>query len=286
MIKKIIFLLIAILFISIPISKAQKLKNSIQIKGSDTMVNLVQAWSERFMQKNPAVFIAVTGGGSGTGIASLINGSCDIASSSREMKKKEIELAKSKGINPYEVIVALDGVAVVVNPKNPVEKLTLSELKDIFTGKINNWKQVGGEDRKIVVLSREVNSGTYIYFKEHVLKREDGTFEEFSASSLLLPSSQAICEEVSYNESAIGYYGMGYLNPKNKPLAIATDKDSKYILPTIENVISREYPISRPLFFYTNGYPQGLIKEFLDFVLSDEGQRIVLEVDFVPIKKN
>ncbi|MCM8793870.1 MAG: phosphate ABC transporter substrate-binding protein, partial [Candidatus Omnitrophica bacterium] len=166
------------------IGYAQK-KGIIQIKGSDTMVNLVQAWAEKYMEKNPNSFIAVTGGGSGTGIAALLNKTCSIASSSRKMKEKEVTLAKSKGIDPQEFIVGYDGIAVVVNPKNPVDRLTLKQLKDIYTGKITNWSQLGGENKSIVVLSREVNSGTHIYFKEHVLENE-----EFSPQALLLPSSQ------------------------------------------------------------------------------------------------
>ncbi len=260
-------------------------KNSLQIKGSDTMVNLVQAWAERFMQKKPQVLLAVTGGGSGTGLASLISGTCDIAVSSREIKEKEIQLAKKRRITPYQIKVALDGIAVVVHPKNPVEKLTLEELALIFSGKITNWKELGGEDKKSVILSREVNSGTHVYFKEHVLRMNGpNSKEEFSPSALLLPSSQAIADEVAQNPATIGYYGMGYLCPKQKAIMVAKDKQSEYVAPTLENVVDGKYPISRPLYFYTNGKPQGLIKEFIDFVLSEEGQRIVKETDFVPIK--
>ncbi|MDP3131017.1 MAG: PstS family phosphate ABC transporter substrate-binding protein, partial [Bacillota bacterium] len=143
-------------------------KNSIQMKGSDTMVNLGQSWAEKYMENNPGGFIAVTGGGSGTGLSSLISGTCDIAMSSRNIKDKEISLAKQKGINPCEIKVALDGLAVVVNPQNSVSRLTLDQLAGIFTGKISNWKELGGKDQKIVILSREVNSGTHVYFKEHV----------------------------------------------------------------------------------------------------------------------
>jgi phosphate transport system substrate-binding protein len=147
--------------------------NMIQIKGSDTMVNLAQSWAEKYMEKNPQEFIAVTGGGSGTGLSSLISGTCDIAISSRDIKEKEISLAKQKGITPYEIKVALDGLAVVVNPVNPVDKLTMQQLADIFDGKVVNWKEVGGKDAKIVLLSREVNSGTHVYFKEHILRKGD-----------------------------------------------------------------------------------------------------------------
>lgn len=265
---------------------AVKEKNSIQVKGSDTMVNLAQAWAERYMEKNPAEFVAVTGGGSGTGFSSLISGTCDIAMSSRNIKQKEIDLARQKGINPYEIKVALDGLAVVVNPKNPVSKLTLDELADIFTRRVTNWKEVGAGDLKIVILSREVNSGTHVYFKEHVLRKgKADSNEEFAPSALLLSSSQAIADEVAGNPSSIGYYGMGYISNRQKAVSVAKDKASEYIPPTIENVINGKYPISRPLFVYTNGQPQGLVKKFVDFMLSEDGQDIVLKTDFVPIKR-
>jgi len=260
-------------------------KNSIQIKGSDTMVNLGQAWAEKYMEKNSSDFVAVTGGGSGTGLSSLISGTCDIAMSSRNIKDKEISLAKGKGINPYEIKVALDGLAVVVNPKNPVSELTVDQLARIFTGKITDWKELGGEDLKIVILSREVNSGTHVYFKEHILRKGDANSkEEFAAGALLLSSSQAIADEVAGNPGAVGYYGMGYISNKQKPVMVAKDVKSEYIAPLIENVINGKYPISRPLFLYANGQPQGLVKKFVDFVLSKEGQEIVLATDFVPIK--
>jgi phosphate transport system substrate-binding protein len=260
--------------------------NSIQIKGSDTMVNLGQAWAEKYMEENPQNFVAVTGGGSGTGLSSLISGSCDIAMSSRDIKNKEIALAKQKGINPHEIKVALDGLAVVVNPANPVSKLTLKQLADIFSGKISNWKEVGGVDQKIVILSREVNSGTHVYFKEHVLRNNDpNRKDEFAPGALLLSSSQAIADEVAHNSGAIGYYGMGYISSKQKPVQVASDEKSPYIDPTIENVVSGKYPISRPLYLYTNGEPQGLVKKCVDYTLSKEGQEIVVQTDFVPVKK-
>jgi phosphate transport system substrate-binding protein len=265
---------------------AAKDKNSIQVKGSDTMVNLGQAWAEKYMEKNAGDFVAVTGGGSGTGLSSLISGTCDIAMSSRNIKEKEIALAKQKGINPNEIKVALDGLAVVVNPGNPIGKLTLAQLADIFTGRVTNWKEIGGKDERIVVLSREVNSGTHVYFKEHVLRKNDpNSREEFAPTALMLSSSQAIADEIAGNPAAVGYYGMGYISKKQKPLAIAKDENSEYEAPTIENVINGKYPISRPLFLYTNGVPGGLVKKFVDFTLSKEGQDIVLATDFVPINK-
>jgi len=284
MIKRWLFVLIAVACATSAF--AARDKNSIQVKGSDTMVNLGQAWAEKYMEKNPGGFVAVTGGGSGTGLSSLISGTCDIAMSSRSIKEKEIALAKQKGINPNEIKAALDGLAVVVNPNNPVSKLTTDQLAAIFTGKITNWKELGGKDEKIVLLSREVNSGTHVYFKEHVLRKNDpNSKEEFASNALMLSSSQAIADEIAGNSAAIGYYGMGYISKKQKPLSIAKDEKSEYETPTIENVISGKYPISRPLFLYTNGAPEGLVKKFVDFALSKEGQDIVLATDFVPVNK-
>ncbi len=279
------FLILVVLLIASP-AFARSGKNSIQIKGSDTMVNLGQAWSEKYMEMNPGDFIAVTGGGSGTGLSSLISGSCDLAMSSRDIKEKEIVLAKAKGINPNEIKIALDGLAVVVNPANPVTDLTLDQLAGIFTGRTSNWKELGGLDEKIVVLSREVNSGTHVYFKEHVLRKNDpASQEEFAANALMLSSSQAIADEVSSNIAAVGYYGMGYISPKQKAVHIAKTEGEPYVVPLIENVINGTYPISRPLLVYTNGTPEGLVKKLIDFALSKEGQEIVLKTDFVPIVK-
>ena len=284
MFRKWLFVLIAVMFTTSAF--AAKDKNSIQVKGSDTMVNLGQAWAEKYMDKNPTDFVAVTGGGSGTGLSSLISGTCDIAMSSRNIKEKEIALAQQKGINPNEIKVALDGLAVVVNPNNPISKLTLAQLADIFTGRVASWKEIGGKDEKIVILSREVNSGTHVYFKEHVLRKNDpNSKEEFAPRALMLSSSQAIADEVAGNSAAVGYYGMGYISKKQKPVAIAKDEKSEYESPTIENVINGKYPISRPLFIYTNGTPEGLVKKFVDFTLSKEGQDIVLVTDFVPVNK-
>lgn len=272
------------IFILSPVSA--KNTASLQVKGSDTMVNLVQTWAEDYMKKSPESFIAVTGGGSGTGLAALIGGTCDIAVSSRNIKTKEINLASKKGVDPKEFKVALDGLAAVVSPKNPVSQLTIGQLADIFTGKVKNWKEVGGEDLKIVVLSREVNSGTHVYFKEHVLRKGDEkSKEEFSPDALLLPSSQAIADEVAQNPSAIGYYGMGYISKDHKALSIAKEASSSYIYPETADVISGAYLISRPLFIYTKGEPQGEVKKFIDFILSEEGQAVVSQLDFVPLIK-
>ena len=260
--------------------------NSIQIKGSDTMVNLGQAWAEAFMGKHPEALIAVTGGGSGTGISALISGTCDIAQSSREMSSKEFDLAKSKGLNVQGIIAGIDAVVMVVHPDNPVEELIIDQLSDIFTGKITNWKEVGGKDEAILVLSRERNSGTHVYVLEDVVRKgkKDGP-EEFAPSVLMMPSSQAIEQEVSSGNAAIGYFGLGYLNPKVKALRIFNSKSNAYISPSMETALNKTYPLSRPLYFYLPRPPEGIVKQFVDFALSDEGQKIVEETHFVPIGK-
>lgn len=279
-------LAVAVMLIFILMGCSTSRKNSIQVKGSDTMVNLVQAWAEKYMEDNPGAFVAVTGGGSGTGFSSLISGTCDIAMSSRNIKEKEIGLAQKKGISPNEITIALDGLAVVVNPGNPVDRLTLDQLAAIFSGKIVNWKELGGKDEKIVVLSREVNSGTHVYFKERVLRHNDpDSQEEFAPGALMLSSSQAVADEVAGNSAAIGYYGMGYVSAQQKPVAIAKTDKGPYVTPAIENVMRGEHPVSRPLFLYTNGVPSGLVKSFVDFAFSSDGQDIVRATDFVPLTK-
>lgn len=259
---------------------------SIQIKGSDTMINLTQAWTENFCKKYPNIFIGVTGGGSGTGIAAFINGSCDICQSSREMEKEEIELAKQKKINPVKNIVGWDGIAIITHPSNVVSQLTLEQIRDIFMGTISNWKNFGGNDAKIIVLSREVNSGTHLFFKEHVLRKNNPQGqEEFAKEALLLSSSQAIADEIAQNPNAIGYYGMGYISSKQKVIAIAQNNNSNYYLPTSENITSNKYSISRPLYLYTNELPKEELKKFMEYVFSEEGQEIVKTTGFVPITK-
>jgi phosphate transport system substrate-binding protein len=254
----------------------------IQVKGSDTIVNAAQKMAEEFMKDYPHVFVAVTGGGSGVGIASLINKTCDVATCSREMKPKEIELAEKRGVFPKEFTVAHDGVAVIVNKDNSVDKLTIEDLHKIFTGKATNWKEFGGKDLPIVTLSREVSSGTHIYFKEEVVQLgKKDNHEEFSSQTLLLTSSQTIVEEVAANEAAIGYLGMGYVSERTKPLLLA--KGSEFYPPDVNNVIKKTYPLSRPLYFYTNGEPNGVTKLFIDFTLSPKGQQQFIETGFVPI---
>jgi phosphate transport system substrate-binding protein len=256
----------------------------IENKGSDTIVNLALAWAERYQAEHPDVRISVTGGGSGTGIASLINGTVDIANASRQIKEEEIAEAKSNGVEPLEHIIARDAIAVIVNAENPVSQLTLQQISDIYSGKIKNWSEVGGEDRPIVRLSRETNSGTHVYFLETVLRMgnsEDKTL--FSMDTLLLPSSEGIIAEVRQNPNAIGYDGLGYVPEDLKMIAIAEKEGGAYVLPSIPTVNDKTYPIARDLYMYTDGEPTGIVKEYLDWILAAEAQEIVAELGFVPV---
>src|SRR5690349_5660652 len=255
----------------------------IENKGSDTIVNLALAWAERYQAEHPEVRISVTGGGSGTGIASLINGTVDLANASRKIKEEEIAEAQSNGVEPMEHIVARDAIAVIVNPENPVSQLTLKQISDIYSGKIINWSEVGGEDRPIVRLSRETNSGTHVYFLETVLRlgnSEDKTL--FSTDTLLLPSSEGIIAEVRQNPNAIGYDGLGYVPKDLKMIAIAEEEGGAYVLPSIPTVNDKTYPIARDLYMYTDGEPTGIVKEYLDWILDSDAQEIVVELGFVP----
>ena len=279
------FSVLGLLFTSVPNLHAAKDSRMIQIKGSDTMVNLGQAWAEAFMTKHPEANIAVTGGGSGTGIAALINGTCDIAEASRDMKPQERDQAKKAGHDVREFKVAVDALAVIVNPANPVKELSFDQLSAIFTGKITNWKELGGKDQKILALSRDRNSGTHVYFLEHVLRKgnEKGP-EQYAPSTLMLPSTQAIIDEVAQSESTIGYVGLGYVASKVKTVATVKMSAGPFVAPSIKTAMDKTYPIARPLLFYTETEPQGLEKTFVDFVLSDEGQEIVKTMDFVPLR--
>ncbi len=258
---------------------------TIENKGSDTLVNLALAWAEQYVRLHPDVRISVTGGGSGTGIAAMINGTVDIANASREMKAEEIAAAQANGISPVEFVVARDAIAVVVNPANPVDQLTLQQLSDIYTYKTTNWREVGGEDRPIVLLSRESNSGTYVYFLENVVRlgRKDSGLL-FAPDTLLMPSSEGISAEVRQNPNAIGYDGLGYVTPDQKVIAVAEDSAGPHVLPSVATVNDGSYPVSRPLYMYTAGEPAGQIKAYLDWVLND-GQTLVGELGFVPLQR-
>jgi phosphate transport system substrate-binding protein len=256
----------------------------IENKGSDTIVNLALAWAERYQAENPEVRISVTGGGSGTGIAALLNGTVDIANASRQIKPEEVEQALANGVQPVEFTIARDAIAVIVHPDNPVDRLTLQQLSDIYSGKIDNWAEVGGEDRPIVRLSRETNSGTHVYFLETVLRlgdSEDRTL--FSPDTLLLPSSEGIINEVRQNPNAIGYDGLGYVPDDLKIVAVAQAEGEPYVLPGIATVNDKSYPIARDLYMYTSGEPVGAAAAYLEWILSPEAQEIVSELGFVPI---
>lgn len=258
----------------------------VQNKGSDTIVNLALAWAEKYQMDHPEVRISVTGGGSGTGIAGLIDGTVDIANASRKMKEEEIASAKAKGISPEEHIIARDAIAVIVHPDNPVDDLTIDQISMIYRGEINNWKDLGGEDRPIVRLSRETNSGTHVYFLEEVVRKGSKDDKSiFSADTLLLPSSEGIIAEVRDNPNAIGYDGLGYIVPEVKVVAVAETPGDPYVLPSVETVNSGTYVISRDLYMYTNTNSDTVIADYLNWILSPEAQDIVLSLGFVPVKK-
>ena len=281
----VLFFLAACAAPSGPAAPAPEQVTTIVNKGSDTMVNLALAWAEAYGAAHPGVRLSVTGGGSGTGLAALINGTVDIANASRAIKAEERKSAEANGIDPTEFIVARDAIAVIVNPNNPVSQLTLPQLAAIYSGQITNWREVGGEDRPIVLLSRETNSGTHVYFLEHVLrlgKTDDKTL--FSPDTLLMPSSEGISAEVRQNPNAIGYDGLGYVTDDMKTISVAAQEGGLYVLPTIATVNDKTYPVARDLYIYTHGEPTGVIKDYLDWVLGPEAQKIVADLGFVPAK--
>lgn len=251
---------------------------SVTVKGSDTMVILGQRWAETYMKENPGASIQVTGGGSGTGIAALINGATDICEASRPMKDKEKEMVRSRhGRDVEEIPVALDGVTVYVNQVNPIQSLTKDEIKGIYTGRITNWRQLGGRDERIVAYSRENNSGTYIFFKEHVLDNED-----YAREVQTLPGTAAVVNAVSKDPASIGYGGVAYASGIRE-VPIRPQDSGEPVLPTLETVRSGRYPLSRNLFFYTIGKPAGAVKDFIDWVLGPEGQKICQTVGYYPV---
>ena len=228
--------------------------------------------------------IAVTGGGSGTGIAALINGTVDIANASREMKESEIKEARDKGIEPVQHIVAIDALAVIVNLSNPVDKLTIDQLSDIFTGRITNWREVGGNDAPIVLVSRETNSGTHVYFLERVVRKGDSKNKDiFAPQTLLMPSSVGITSEIQRNPNAIGYDGLGYVTKHEKMIAVAKDASSPYVAPSVQSGSDGSYPISRGLYMYSAGEPSGAIADFIAWIKGPQGQKIVADLGFVPL---
>jgi len=258
---------------------AQRARN-ITIKGSDTMVILGQRWAEVYMSKNRGVTIQVTGGGSGTGIAALINGTTDIAESSRPMKAKEMADAKARsGKDVLELPVAVDGLAVYVHETNRINELSVQQIRGIYTGAVKNWKEVGGADERIILYSRENNSGTYVYFKEHVLENAD-----FFPTAQTLPGTAAVINAVAKDRRGIGYGGIAY-GKGIKHLRVKRDAKSPGVDPTMEKVLAGEYPISRHLYFYFSGMPAGDLKAFAEWVVSKDGQQVVENVGYYPLSE-
>jgi phosphate transport system substrate-binding protein len=254
---------------------------SLVIKGSDTMAMLGQGWAEAYMKGHPNVELSVQGGGSGTGITALINGTTDICQASRAMKGSEIAKCKDRSFVPVATVVALDGIAIAVSDDNPLSSLTLDQLKDIYTGKVTNWKQVGGKDAPIVLLSRENSSGTYAFFREFVLDNA-----RYASTAMMMPTTKAIQQEIGNNPRAIGYGGEAYF--RNKPgckvLPIAMKAGGKPVLPSDDNVRAKTYPISRPLYLYTAGTPAGEIASYIKFCVSDAGQAIAKKLGYVALR--
>lgn len=249
-----------------------------RIKGSDTVLPIAQQTAEQFMKSNPNATVTVTGGGTGVGLSALLDGTTDIAMASRGIKFSEKMKAKAAREEIEEVPIAYDALAVVVNPSNPVNRLTRQQLEDIFRGKITNWKQVGGDDRKIVVYSRETSSGTYEFFKESALKNKN-----YMSSSLSMPATGAVIQSVSQTPGAIGYVGLAYVSPRIKTLDISYD-GKHYASPTPENAMNKTYPIVRPLYYYYNKKNTEQITPLLQFILSPTGQEIIKKSGYIPVK--
>ncbi len=245
---------------------------SIVIKGSTTVLPIAQAALEAYMKANPGVQISLSGGGSGEGVKALIDKTTDIATSSREIKKEEIALAETKGVKPLAHVVAFDAIIPVVNPKNKVSNLSIDQLSQIYQGKITNWKEVGGEDLKIVVISRDSSSGTFESWDHFVMKKAKVT-----PKAQMLASNGALVTAVAKNRYAIAYLGMGYVNKSVKPVQV------NGIIASVQTALSKEYPFSRELYMYTNGEPTGEVAKFIVFVKSTEGQKIVAKEGFVPL---
>ncbi|MCF6282747.1 MAG: phosphate ABC transporter substrate-binding protein [Candidatus Polarisedimenticolaceae bacterium] len=267
----------------------------IQNKGSDTLVNVAQAWAEHYRDVKPAVAIAVSGGGSGTGIAAMINGTVDIANASRAMKKRELANAKKRGQDPQKLTVGYDALAVFLHKNNPINELSIDQLAQVFGrgGKATKWadldvKVPGCGSDKIVVVSRQNNSGTYVYFKKAVLKpaAKNGTIAKgkYRQGTLDMHGSKDVVDLVEKTPCAIGYSGMAYANEHVKMVCITTKTGEQCITPSVATASDRSYPIARPLLMYTNGQPQGEIKNYLDWILSEKGQCILKKKGYAPIK--
>jgi len=259
----------------------------IQNKGSDTLLTVAQAWAEEYKTIDPTVSVAVTGGGSGTGISALINGTVDIANASREIKPEEIEAARANGQDPKQYVVGFDALAVFVHPDNPMDQFALDQLADIYGegGTVESWSQLGvtvpgcGSD-EIVRVSRQNNSGTFVYFQESVL----GVERDFRLGSRDMHGSKDVVDLVANTPCAIGYSGLAYATDNVKMPCILTRDGSACVAPSVDTAIDRSYPIARPLFMYTDGEPQGKVKEYLDWILSEEGQCIIQDRGYAPVR--
>lgn len=279
MYKKLLSLFLFIVLFVVPVYSATVVRGRITIKGSDTMVILVQRLAEEYMKRYRGKIVQVTGGGTGVGVAGLINKVTDIANASRPLSDKEREsIKKAWNREPQEFKIALDGITIYVNSSNPIKEITIAQLKGIYTGKIRNWKELGWEDRPIIVYTRENNSGTYVFFKEHVLDNED-----YTSRAQSLPGTGGIVNAVSKEKYAIGYGGIAYSRGV-KILAVKKDDKSKAYLPTEINIRKGLYPISRYLYMYTCIYDDPDVKSFIDWILSNEGQKIVSQVGYFSVR--
>ena len=274
--KKLIIAMAAISLIGANITEAQKVV--CKIKGSDTCLPLSQKEAESFMKKNPGSSITVIGGGSGVGLAALISGTTDIAQSSRSMKMDEKMKMKDAGKAYKEITIAYDALAVVVNPANKISQLKREQLEEIFTGKVTNWKELGGDDQKIIVYSRESSSGTFEFFKEHVMNKKN-----FATTALLMPATGAIIQSVSQTAGAIGYVGLAYVDKSVKAIQVSYDGGKTFIAPSVETAKNKTYPITRPLFYYYPTSVENVVNPYIQFILSGEGQKIVLDEGYVPL---
>ncbi len=274
--KKLVYITLVMIVFG---SAIQAQKTSFKIKGSDTCLPVILKESEEFMKKNPNTSIMVTGGGSGVGLGALITGTTEVAMASRKMKLDEKLKMQDAAKAFTEKIFANDALSVVVNPSNKIDRLTREQLEGIFTGKTKNWKELGGVDLTIVVYSRETSSGTYEFFKEHVLNNKN-----FASSVLSMPATGAIIQSVGQTKGAIGYVGLAYIEKSVKALKVSFDKGKTYVEPTVENAKNKSYPITRPLYIYYLKSIEKTVNPFLSYILSAEGQKLVLEVGYVPLK--
>jgi phosphate transport system substrate-binding protein len=270
--KKILFTMVFILGLAVG-AEAQK------IKGSDTMLPVSQREAEGFMTAYPSHRVVVTGGGSGVGVAALVEGTADIAQLSRRMKFDEKQRLQQSGKSVKEITAAYDALAVVVHPSNRVQRLTREQLEGIFTGKIKNWKEVGGDDLKIVPYSRETSSGTYEFFKERVLRNKN-----YMSGIMSMPATGAVVQSVSQTRGAIGYVGLAYLNRDVKAVEVSYDKGTTFVAPSVGNAKNKTYPVVRPLYYYYVATSEAKVRPFIDYVLSEAGQKIVAETGFITVR--